>query len=125
MANKEVWIVFTKNLPLEGCSIDVDGCDYYFAEAYVPVDTAPTLSLDLIINNVRNELTKERLLLVDVSKCIHYKKQEWSSETAPNTELHKSAKKSLVSELIEFSGFRSEEVQKLYQYSYSVRELDS
>lgn len=125
MANKEVWIVFTKSSPLEGCSIDIDGCDYYFAEACVPVDTAPTHSLDSIINKVRDELAKERLVLVDISKCIRYQEQEWSSNTAPNAELRKGAKKSLASGSIEFSGFRPEEIQQLYQYSYSDNELDA
>jgi hypothetical protein len=124
MANKEVWIVFTKNSPLEGCSIDIDGCDYYFAEAYVPVDVAPILSLDSIINKVKDELAQERLVLTDVSKCIRYKEDEWSADTAPNAEVRKMAKKSLASGTVEFSGFRPEEIQELYQYTYNVRELE-
>lgn len=125
MASKDVWIVFTKSSPLEGCSIDVDGRDYYFAEAYVPVDVEPILSLDSIINKVKDVLAKERLVLVDISKCIRYNEQEWPADTAPSAEMHKGAKKSLASGAIEFSGFRSEEIQRLYQYSYSVNELDA
>ncbi|PUA30459.1 MAG: hypothetical protein B0W54_08180 [Cellvibrio sp. 79] len=124
MANKEVWIVFTKNSPLEGCSIDIDGCDYYFAEAYVPIDVAPILSLDSIINKVKDELAQARLALTDISKCIRYKEDEWSADTAPNAEVRKMAKKSLASGAIEFSGFRPEEIQELYQYTYNVRELE-
>lgn len=125
MTTKDVWIVFTKSSPLEGCSIDIDGCDYYFAEAYVPVDAGPILSLDSIVNKVRDQLAKERLVLADISKCIRYQEKEWSSNSAPNAELHKGAKKSLVSGTIEFSGFRPEEIQELYQYSYEVGELSA
>ncbi|HTF95494.1 MAG TPA: hypothetical protein VL995_05120 [Cellvibrio sp.] len=118
MANKDVWIVFTKSSPLDGCSIDIDSCDYYFAEAYVPVDVTPIRSLDSIINKVKDELAKARLALTDVSKCIRYKEDEWSADTAPNTEVRKMAKKSLAYGAIEFSGFRSEEIQELYQYAF-------
>jgi hypothetical protein len=126
MTNKEVWIVFTKNSPLEVCSIDIDGCDFYFAEVYVPIESnSGTTSLDTIINHAKDALAAERLVLVDVPKCVRYSEQEWTLDTAMNKEVHTLAKQALVSGAVQFGGFRSEEIEELCQYHLSMNELDA
>ncbi len=66
----------------DGCSIDIDGCDYYCAEAYVPVEGSELhiASLESIINRVKQELLGKRLTLVDIPKCLRYNESEWSSD---------------------------------------------
>lgn len=125
MPSKNVWIVFTKSSPLESCSIDIDGCDFYFAEVYVPLEEAASRSLDSVITRAKAALLDERLELVDVSKCIRYKEQEWSFDTPMNVEVHKLAKRALASGVVEFGGFRSEEIEELCEYHFSMNELDA
>ena len=126
MTNKEVWIVFTKNSPLEGCSIDIDGCDFYFAEIYVPIEiSSGTTSFETIVNQAKNALAAERLVLVDVPKCVRYYEQEWTLDTAMNKEVHALAAQALASGEIQFGGFRPEEIEELCQYHLSMNELDA
>lgn len=124
--SKQVWIVFTKSEALEGCSIDIDGCDYYCAEAYVPVDGSEvhTASLESIINRVKQELLDKRLTLVDISKCLRYNDSEWGSDSDMEKAAHLLAAKALSSDAIKFSSFRPEEIEDLCRYQHRMYEIN-
>jgi len=126
MTSKEVWIVFTKSKPLEGCSIDIDGCDFYFSEAYVPVDRdgQEMTSIAKVVNRAKEALLEDRLVLSDVSKCLRYHKEHWDVDTVMNKEVHSAAAQALSSNKVEFGGFRSEEIEELVQYRHNLKELD-
>ena len=124
--SKQVWIVFTKSEALEGCGIDIDGCDYYCAEAYVPVDGSEvhTASLESIINRVKQELLDKRLTLVDISKCLRYNDSEWGSDSDMEKAAHLLAAKALSSGSIKFSSFRPEEIEDLCRYQHKMYEIN-
>ncbi|HEY6530600.1 MAG TPA: hypothetical protein VIZ65_18075 [Cellvibrionaceae bacterium] len=116
MSKHEVWIVFTKNEALDDCSIDVDGCDYYFVEAFVPVSASDASNqLDGIVKRVKAALAEDYLELKAVSKCLLYKPQEWQADTVLNKEINKYAQKAMATGLVEFGSFRSEEIEELTQ----------
>lgn len=123
---KQVWIVFTKSEPLDGCDIDIDGCDYYCAEAYVPIETSQihTVSLESIVNRVKQALLDKRLTLVDISKCLRYNESEWDIDSEMEKEAHVLASKALSSESIMFSGFKSEEIEELCRYRHKMYEIN-
>ena len=126
MTSKEVWIVFTKSKPLAGCSIDMDGCDFYFSEAYVPVDRdeQEMTSLEKVVNCAKEALLEDRLVLNDVSKCLRYHKEHWDVDTVNNKEVRSMAAKALASSKVVFGGFRSEEIEELVQYRHSLKDLN-
>lgn len=121
---KQVWIVFTKSEALDGCSIDVDGCDFYFSEAYVPVDGEEfgVTSFESILNRVKKLLFDEKLVLTDVSKCLRYNEGEWGSDSDMEKSAHLLATSALSSGDIKFSSFRSEEIEDIYRYQHSIYE---
>ncbi len=127
MVNKEVWIVFTKSEPLDGCSIDIDGCDFYFTEAYVPVESKDfnVTSLEPIVSRAKQSLLDDKLVLVDVSKCLRYREEEWLSNSEMDKEVHVLAAKALSSGTVRFGGFRSEEIEELCRYHHSMNELNT
>ena len=124
--SKQVWIVFTKSEALEGCSIDMDGCDYYCAEAYVPIETSEinVASLESIVNRVRQDLLDKRLTLVDIPKCLRYNETEWGSDSDMEKSAHLLAKKALSSGTIKFSSFRPEEIEDLCRYRHKMYEIN-
>ncbi len=126
MTSKEVWIVFTKSKALEGCSIDVGGCDFYYSEAYVPVgfDEQEVTSLETVINRAKEVLLEKRLVLSDVSKCLRYHKEDWDVDTVMNKEVHSVAAKALFTSKVEFGTFRSEEIEERVQCQHNLKELD-
>jgi hypothetical protein len=126
MANRQVWILFTKSEPLDGCSIDMDGCDFYFAEAYVPVDAEDfgITSFESILDRVKQSLLEDKLVLTDVSKCLRYNKEEWHFDSEMEKETHALAAKALSSGSIMFSGFKSEEIEELCRYHHGAREIN-
>lgn len=124
--SKQVWIVFTKSEPLDGCDIDMDGCDYYCAEAYVPVDSSEThtASLESLVNQVKQELLDKRLTLVDIPKCLRYNESEWDSDSDMEKSAHLLAAKALSSGAIKFSSFRPEEIEDLCRYRHKMYEIN-
>ena len=126
MKNKEVWIVFTKSKPLEGCSIDFDGCDFYFSEIYVPVvhDGHEMTSLEGIVNRAKDLLLEDRLMLSDVSKCFRYHKEHWGVNTEMNKAVHVNAARALSSNQVEVGEFRTEEIEALIEYRHSQKDMD-
>lgn len=38
MNEKYLWLIITKSRPLPDCEIDMDGCEFYFVDAFVPLD---------------------------------------------------------------------------------------
>lgn len=125
MANKEVWIVFTKCTPLDGCSIDIDGCEFYFVEAYIAVENTATgpSSLHAICNRANEALLDFKLELKDISKCLRYRAEEWISDTELNREVHALALKALSSDSVAFGGFKPEDIEALCRYQHSMEEL--
>lgn len=126
MSHTDVWIAFIKSKPLEGCGIDIDGSDYYFAEAYVPVNHTEIelVSFDNVIAKIKNSLLEGRLILCYISKCIRYQQEHWNTDTDSNKEAHSLAESALSSNKVEFGAFRSEEIEELVQYQHILKELD-
>lgn len=126
MSQADVWIVFTKCEPLEGCDVDFDGCDYYFAEAYVPVASKGDLiHLDAVISRAQAALAESQFELNEVSKCLRYMPEEWQADTPPNMEVNKYAREAAESGNVQFGGFRSEEIEELTQRRHVMTELDA
>ncbi|ABC28322.1 hypothetical protein HCH_01464 [Hahella chejuensis KCTC 2396] len=121
-----IWIAFTKSRPLSGCSIDIDGCEFYFAEAYVPIISAEESlpNLEVIMSKVKNALLENRLELADVSALIRYEEDQWEIHSDSENDVNAFAMLARLSESIVFSGFRSEEIEKLTSYRYSISDLD-
>jgi len=126
MSNKDVWIAFTKSRPLEGCCIDFDGCEFYFADIYVSIETIPDklVALGDITEMVRHSLEENCLELVDISMLVRYKNGEWKSRTNSFNDVNALAVKAKQSSEIVFSSFRSEEIEELQAYRYSIVEFD-
>lgn len=122
---KQVWIVFTKSKALDGCSIDMDRCDFYFSEIYVPADNEEigAASLETILTRVKQSLLEDKLVLIDVSKCLRYRADEWPSETALDIAVHNLAERALTTGSIQFSSFRSEEIEALCRYKHKIFEI--
>ncbi len=122
---KQVWIVFTKSEAWDGCSIDMDGCDFYFSEIYIPADDEETgaTSLETILARAKQSLLEGKLVLTDVSKCLRYKVDEWPSDTELDIAVHNLAEKALTTGNIQFSSFRSEEIEALCRYKHKIFEI--
>jgi hypothetical protein len=127
MTDKEVWIVSTKSSPLEGCDIDIDGCDFYFAEAFVPVasEINRLKRFEFVIASVEEALLEARLTLVDASKCLRYVEPEWGLDSEMEKETHAAASNALASNSITFSPFRSEEIEELCRYRHAAYEINA
>lgn len=126
MAQSQVWILFIKSEPLAGCSIDMDGCDFYFAEAYVPVNAEElgATSFESIISRVKQSLLEDKLVLADISKFLRYTEEEWSSDSDMEKSAHLLAAEALSSGIITFSSFRSEEIEGLCRYRHKMYEIN-
>ncbi|WP_308365372.1 MULTISPECIES: hypothetical protein [unclassified Microbulbifer] len=126
MKPKDIWIVFSKSRPLPGCDLDFDGCEFYFCEAYVPVDTPndPQIAFEEIIGKTRNELLNKRFDLVDISMIIRFDPSQWEVIGDSGNNVHKFAKSAEASQNITFSGFRSEEIEEETRYKYTISNLD-
>lgn len=124
--SKQVWIIFTKSEALDGCSIDFDGCNYYFAEAYVPIEEGElgNTSIASILDQVKEALLEDKLVLMDVLKCLRYKKDEWCADSEMEKEVHKLAAEAFSSGTITFSGFRSEEIQDLCRHQHKIYDIN-
>ena len=61
MAKRKVWILFSKSEPLDGCSIEMDGCRFCFTEAYVPVEAEEfgVTSFESILSRVKQNRTQK------------------------------------------------------------------
>ncbi|NOY16656.1 MAG: hypothetical protein GXP23_06990 [Gammaproteobacteria bacterium] len=126
MSNKDVWIAFTKNRPLEGCGIDFDGCEFYFTDICVPIEATPDklVALGDIIEMVKCSLEESRLELVDISMLVRYKNGEWKTNTDSFNDINALAVKAGQSGKIVLSSFRSEEIEELQTYRHSIIESD-
>ncbi len=125
MDNNDVWVVFTRSKPLPGCPIDIDESKYYFSEVFVPLpEGADWRQIAGIMVRVEQCLQESRLELIDVSKIIRYVENEWSEAVPMNAAIQALAEKSRVSEGVEISVFRSEEIEADCRYRHAVIELD-
>jgi len=124
MSSKDVWIAFTKSKPLEGCRIDFDGCEFYFADIYIPIETTSDKLVVLgdITEMVRCSLEENRLELTDISMLVRYKNGEWKMNTNGPNDVNALATKAKQSSEIVFSSFRSEEIEELQTYHHSIIE---
>ena len=125
MTGQSLRLVFSKSKPLPGCEIDMDGCEYYFADAFVPLE--PDVGANAIvsaINQVKDALLEKKLELAEVLLCAKFSPGEWVDKTESIESLHELANKALKTGKIVFSGFRSEEIQDLYRYKHTVQEID-
>lgn len=125
MRQAVVWITITKSKPLPGCGIDMDGCDYYFADAFVPIKSdGGATAVVSAMSQVGEALLEVRLELAEVLLCAKFSPDEWVDKTQSIESLHELASQALKAGKIVFSGFRSEEIQELYCYQHSVQEVD-
>lgn len=126
MNNKDIWIAVTKSRPLPGCDIDMDGCEFYFADAYVALgEEVRATAMVSVVEKVRGALADEKLELAEVSFCARFAPEEWVDQTDSIETMHALANKAGESDGIIFSGFRSEDIQELYSYHHTVKELDA
>jgi hypothetical protein len=127
MTLKQTWIVVTKSKPLEGCEIDFDGCDFYFADAYValPKEMKSTQAIITALNKIEKVLEQDRLELTEIKLCAHFLPEEWIDQTDSIETMHALAASALETDDVVLSGFRSEEIQELYQYHHSVQEHEA
>ncbi len=127
MTTKQTWIVVTKSRPLEGCDIDIDGCEFYFADAYIALseDVSGSKVLVTILDKIEKALLSDRLELAEVKMCARFLPEEWVDQTDAIDTMHALVNKALETEGVVFSGFRSEEIQELYQYHHAVNEIEA
>ncbi len=123
--SKDIWLVISKIKPIEGCTINHDGCEFYYVDGYVPVDSNQSVkALELISNIIEKSLREKRLELVEILLCCKFKNENWIDNTAAPESIHDLASKSLELNSVQFGRFRSEEFQELYVYQHKVDELD-
>lgn len=122
MGKRDIWIAFAKTRPLPGCDLNFDGCEFYFCEAYVPVDGAssPENVFKEIIGKTRNGLLDIRFELVDISKIIRFDAPQWEVISDNGNDVHEFAQSAEACEYITFSGFRSEEIEEETQYKHTI-----
>lgn len=125
MAEKDVWIALTKSRPLPGCEIDIDGCEFYFADTYLAIDVDQRpFAITILAEKVKEALLSRKLELAEVSFCAHFVPDEWVDQTESIETIHVLSNKALESNGVVFSGFRSEDIQELYHYNHTVKELN-
>lgn len=125
MQNSNVWMAVTKSRPLPGCEIDIDGCEFYSVDAFVPLEAnAGAIAMVTLISQVKESLAAKSLELAEVILCARFHPEEWVDQTGSMESLHDLASKAAETGGIVFSGFRSEEIQDLYRYQHTVQELD-
>lgn len=125
MKERNLWLTITKSRPLPGCDIDMDGCEFYFVDAFVAL--GKSLGADSIpnaISKVKSTLLEDKLELAEVIQCVKFSPEEWIDQTETDESLHDLATKALESDDVVFGSFRSEEIQELYHYKHTIQELD-
>lgn len=125
MSEKSLWLTITKSRPLPGCEIDMDGCEFYFVDAFVPLDER--LGADSIpnaISKVKSTLLENKLELAEVIQCVKFLPEEWIDQTESDESLHNLATKARESEKLVIGTFRSEEIQELYHYKHTIQEVE-
>ena len=138
---------------MPGCSIDVDGSDFYFAECFVPLtffqskltQSKPTSSntlthsssspaylsipssaqpiiqaMNKAIDKAKDKLLANQLELFFVSGCLCYQPEAWRGVNALTQELKANAEKAMNSGEVVLGEFRSEEIQALVNFQYSL-----
>lgn len=126
MSKKQTWIVVTKSRPLDGCDIDIDGCDFYFADAYVslPSEIAGIKAPISALEKVQKKLESDHLELVGVMICAQFLPEEWLDQTDGVYTMHELASSALDTEDVVIGGYRSEEIQELFLYHHNIREIE-
>ncbi len=125
MNEKYLWLIITKSRPLPGCEIDMDGCEFYWVDAFVPLDkNLGAESIPSAINKVKNTLLADKLELTEVMQCVKFLPEEWIDQTEAEKSLHDLATEALESDELVIGTFRSEEIQELYRYKHSVQEAE-
>ena len=125
MAERDVWIALTKSRPLPGCEIDIDGCEFYFADTYLAIDVDQRpFAITILAEKVKQALLSRKFELAEISLCARFIPDEWVGQTESIETMHVLSNKALESNRVVFSGFRSEEIQELYRYQHTVKELD-
>lgn len=125
MPTNGLWLLVTKSRPLPGCEIDMDGCEFYFADTFVPVEAGVGATAAVsAINRTKDALAGKKLELADVLVCAKFAPEEWTDQTESIESIHDLANKAMESGVLVFSGFRSEEIQELYHYKHTVTEVD-
>lgn len=125
MAQKDLWLTITKSRPLPGCEIDMDGCEFYWVDAFVPLDkNLGAESIPSAISKVKSTLLADKLELAEVMQCVKFLPEEWIDQTESDESLHDLAIKALESDDVVLGTFRSEEIQELYHYKHTVQEAE-
>ncbi len=126
MESKQVWIVFTKSRPLDGCTIDVDGGEFLYAEVFVPFAgiASDGGSISRIVDDAAQALAEARIALHEISKCLCYHPDEWQERTDMNANIHENSKNALEANSVIIGGFRSEEIEADCRYLHTAFELD-
>lgn len=125
MMGQSLYLVVSKSRPLPGCEINMDGGEYFFADAFVPIDSnSGVTAIAAAITRVSESLLEKKLELVEVLLCAKFSAEEWVDKTESIETLHQLANKAAAEGKIVFSGFRSEEIQALYHYKHTVHEID-
>lgn len=125
MAERDVWIALTKSRSLPGCEIDMDGCEFYFADSYLAMDDEKRpVAIAILAEKVKEALLSRKLELAEISFCARFVPEEWVDQTDSIETMYVLSNKALESSGVIFSGFRSEEIQELYRYQHTAKELD-
>jgi len=115
MSNSGIWIVFTKSKALDGCSINIDGSDGNKNSIEV---------ISYIFAEVKQALFEKKLVLSEISKCMHYTPDEWSGGSEMDIEIRRVAQIAVEINEITFNVFRTQDVQENFIYTFQVKELD-
>lgn len=125
MPEKDVWIALTKSRPLPGCEIDMDGCEFYFADSFLAMEEEQRpVAIAILAEKVKEALLTRKLELEEISLCARFVNEEWVDQTDSIETMHALSNKALESNSVIFSGFRSEDIQELYHYHHTVKELN-
>lgn len=125
MSENNIWLTVTKSRALPGCEIDMDGCEFYFVDAFVSLDKSVGAdSMPNAICKVKSTLLEDKLELAEVIQCVKFLPEEWIDQTEADESLHDLAIKALESDDVVFGTFRSEEIQELYHYKHTVQESE-
>jgi len=109
---------------MDGCDINMDGCEFYYVDALVPVsNSTERLSMDVVIEKPRATLFEHKFELSEVLLCTKFSPVEWVGQTKSVGSSHNLALRASETNSVVCGGFRSEEVQRLYRYKYSVSQL--
>ena len=123
MKERNLWLTITKTRPLPGCEVDMDGCEFYLVDAFIPLDkNLGAESIPSAIRKVKSALLEDKLELAEVIQCVKFLPEEWIDQTDSDEPLHDLATSALENDDVVFGSFRSEEIQAVYCYKYKVQE---